>query len=102
MPWVKRKGSVLLSPATTGRSCRNSSRPLNDSLMVLVVGHDLTNLTAGYGGPKTADVLYTPADLVADLDGLAIERAERVIRPVEDEDGTHQAIDALVRGHRPA
>ena len=68
---------------------------------MLVVGHDLSNLTEGYGGPTSADVLYTPDDLVADLTGLAVERAERVIRPVEDEDGLHEAIDALVRARRP-
>ena len=68
---------------------------------MLVVGHDLTNLTYGYAGPTSADVLYTPDDLVADLAGLAVERAERVIRPVEDEDGLHEAIDALVRARRP-
>jgi SAM-dependent methyltransferase len=68
---------------------------------MLVVGHDLSNLTEGYAGPTSADVLYTPDDLVADLAGLAVERAERVIRPVEDEDGLHEAIDALVRARRP-
>ena len=68
---------------------------------MLVLGHDLSNLTEGYGGPTSADVLYTPDDLVADLTGLAVERAERVIRPVEDEDGLHEAIDALVRARRP-
>jgi SAM-dependent methyltransferase len=68
---------------------------------ILVVGHHLSNLTEGYGGPKTADVLFTPEDVAADLDGLDVERAERVIRPVEDEDGMHDAIDALVRARRP-
>jgi len=68
---------------------------------MLVLGHDLSNLTEGHGGPTSADVLYTPDDLVADLAGLTVERAERVIRPVEDEDGLHEAIDALVRARRP-
>ena len=67
---------------------------------MLVLGHDLSNLTEGYGGPTSADVLYTPDDLVADLTGLAVERAERVTRQVEDEDGLHEAIDALVRARR--
>jgi SAM-dependent methyltransferase len=69
---------------------------------ILVVGHDLANLTEGYGGPTSVDVLYTPDDLVADLTGLAVERAERVIRPVEDEEGRHEAIDALALARRPA
>jgi hypothetical protein len=49
-------------------------------------------------------VLYTPEDVVADLDGsgLAVERAEPVERPVETPEGERIAIDALVRASRPA
>ncbi len=68
---------------------------------VLVVGHHLQNLQEGWGGPKDPAVLFTPEDVVADLAGLEVEKAERVLRPVEDEDGEHVAIDALVRAHRP-
>jgi SAM-dependent methyltransferase len=67
---------------------------------LLVVGHDLQNLNGGYGGPKDPRVLFTPEDVVADLLGLEIEKAERVLRPVETEDGEAQAIDALVRARR--
>ena len=54
---------------------------------LVVVGHDLTNLTDGVGGPPDPAVLYTPDDVVADLlasgvDGLEIEQATRVLRPV--------------------
>jgi 2-polyprenyl-3-methyl-5-hydroxy-6-metoxy-1,4-benzoquinol methylase len=68
---------------------------------ILVVGHDLANLAEGYGGPKSADVLYTAQDLAADLAQLEIERVERVIRPVEDEHGLHEAVDALLLARRP-
>ncbi len=34
------------------------------------------------GGPQDPAVLYTADDVVADLDGLQVERAERVERPV--------------------
>jgi len=64
---------------------------------LLVVGHDLVNLTDGVGGPRDPSVLYTPDDLVADLGGLEIERAERLFRDVEDAD--RPAIDAFVRAH---
>ncbi|MBT8193481.1 MAG: class I SAM-dependent methyltransferase [Acidimicrobiia bacterium] len=69
---------------------------------LLVVGHALRNLTDGYGGPPTADGLYGPDDLVAGLDGLTIERAEEVLRPVEADGETHTAIDVLVRARRSA
>ncbi len=68
---------------------------------LLIVGHDLQNLNGGHGGPKDPAVLFTPDDVVAALDGLEIERAERVLRPVDTEDGEAQAIDALVRARRP-
>ena len=66
----------------------------------LLVGHDLTNLTDGVGGPQYPDLLYTPDDIVADLPGLEIEKAERVLRDIADAD--RPAIDALVRARRPA
>ena len=65
----------------------------------LLVGHDSTNLTDGVGGPSDAAVLYTPEDIVAELPGLRIEKAERVLRDIEGED--RLAIDALVRARRP-
>ena len=69
---------------------------------LLVVGHDLANLTEGTGGPSSPDVLYTPEAITAALPGLRIIRAERVRRPVE-RDGTHAtAVDTLVRAERPA
>jgi SAM-dependent methyltransferase len=67
---------------------------------IVVLGHDLSNLTEGWGGPSTPEVLFTPQDVAAELAGLAVERAERVVRRVEDEDGVHEAIDALVRARR--
>lgn len=64
----------------------------------LLIGHDLTNQTHGVGGPSDPRVLYTPADIVSELPGLEIEKAERVLRDVEDAD--RPAIDALVRARR--
>ena len=66
---------------------------------LLLIGHDRTNLTDGVGGPSDASVLYTPEDVVSDLEGLQIERAERVLRDVAGAD--RPAIDALVRAHAP-
>lgn len=68
---------------------------------LLVVGHDLLNLTEGWGGPAQADVLFTPDDIAREIDGLALEKATRVRRPVEDPGAHREAIDALVRARRP-
>jgi SAM-dependent methyltransferase len=62
---------------------------------LLLLGHDLLNLTEGVGGPSDPGLLYTPDDIVAELDGLALEKAERVLRDVADAD--RSAIDVLVR-----
>jgi len=67
---------------------------------VLVVGHDVTNLDDGYGGPQDPALLYTPEDIVGDLPGLAVVRAARVTRVVENDDGRFEAIDTLVRMER--
>jgi SAM-dependent methyltransferase len=65
---------------------------------LLVVGHHSDNLEHGSGGPKDPRVLYSAEDAAADLDGLEIEKAEAVLRPVQDE---RDAIDLLVRARRP-
>jgi len=67
---------------------------------LVVLGHDLLNLTEGWGGPTQANVLYTPADIVAEIGALVVDKALRVKRPVEEGGAVHEAIDALVRAHR--
>jgi hypothetical protein len=49
---------------------------------LLVVGHDVTNLRDGVGGPQDPAILYTPETIAAELAGLRIVRAERVTRAV--------------------
>ena len=67
---------------------------------LLLIGHDVANLTEGVGGPSDPALLYTPHEIVAELPGLEIEKAERVLRDVGDSD--RPAIDALVRARRPS
>ena len=68
----------------------------------LLVGHDLINLEQGHGGPKSAEVLYTPERVAGELDSLRIVEAARRERPVEQEDGSvATAIDCLVRATAP-
>jgi SAM-dependent methyltransferase len=70
---------------------------------LLLVAHDKRNLEQGHGGPKDASVLYTPEDVVRDLEGsgLRLERAAVVERPVDTHEGQRIALDALVRARRP-
>ncbi|HEY5011897.1 MAG TPA: class I SAM-dependent methyltransferase [Acidimicrobiia bacterium] len=67
---------------------------------LLVVGHDITNPDAGWGGPRDTTVLYGPDDVVADIEGLEIVKATRIERPVATDEGEKTAIDVLVRGTR--
>jgi hypothetical protein len=69
---------------------------------LLVVGHDTSNFLEGTGGPQDPEVLFSPEEIVQDLPGLRIERAERVTRTVVSEAGEVTAIDALVRAVRPS
>ena len=92
---------LQLPPVDRRRALEGAAGALAPGGTIIVVGHDSTNLTEGYGGPKDPAVLYGPEDLVSDLGGLEIERAERVRRPVETESGVVDAIDALVRARRP-
>jgi SAM-dependent methyltransferase len=69
-----------------------------------VVAHDSSNLAEGTGGPQDPAVLYTAADVLADLDGEPFEvvragRVARVVKGADDHGGTDDstAWDALVR-----
>jgi SAM-dependent methyltransferase len=64
---------------------------------LLVVGHDLSNLGRGVGGPQDPDVLFTPADVVAGLpDGFRVDRAETIRRG----DAEPAPVDAVVVARR--
>ena len=68
----------------------NSLKP--DGILIFL-GHDRANLLHGTGGPRDPEILYTPTDIVSDIDGrLVIDIAEH--RHRETESGT--AVDALV------
>jgi SAM-dependent methyltransferase len=65
----------------------------------LLIGHDTLNMTEGVGGPSDPDIHFTPDEIAAELPGLEIVKAERVLRDVHGEE--RDAIDALVRARRP-
>jgi SAM-dependent methyltransferase len=94
---------VQLPSAQRGEIVRAAAEGVAVGGTLLLVAHDSSNLEHGHGGPKEASVLYTAADVVADLGGsdLEIERADLVERPIATADGAVTALDALVRARRP-
>lgn len=95
---------LQLPPAERTPILRRAAAAVAPGGTFLLVAHDSRNLEHGHGGPKSAEVLYTAEDVVADFEGsgLEIERAEAVERPVETPEDERVAIDALVRASRPA
>ncbi|WAL45798.1 SAM-dependent methyltransferase [Rhodococcus pyridinivorans] len=66
--------------------------------ILIFLGHDAINPEEGVGGPQDKEILYTPTDLVEEIDGrLEIGIAERRYR--ETDAGT--AVDALVVASKP-
>ena len=64
---------------------------------LLVVGHDRSNLIDGVGGPQDPDVLFTPDEIVADLSGFSVLRAEVIRRPTADGVGPLDAVVHVVK-----
>jgi SAM-dependent methyltransferase len=107
--WVPAGGAFDLAivfylhlPATQRRQVlAHAQDALAPGGTLLVVGHDATNLTHGYGGPQDPTVLITPEEVAFDLDKLRIVRADHMDRRVDTDQGPKVAIDALVRAVRP-
>ncbi len=91
---------------------RAAARGLAPDGTLLVLGHHRDNIEHGVGGPQDPALLFTPEDVVLDLDGtgLSVERSETQRRPVTASGGTatsttptagaRDALDAFVRAHR--
>ena len=84
------------------RALAHAAAALAPGGVLLVVGHDTSNLLKGTGGPQDPAVLFGPEEIVEDLSDLQIERAEQVKRTVVTDAGEATAIDALVRAVRPS
>jgi SAM-dependent methyltransferase len=91
---------VQVSPDLRRKVLADAADALAPGGTVFVIGHDVTNLTEGVGGPQDPEVLYTPEAVRSELPGLRVVRAERVRRTVEREGGPATAIDTLVRAVR--
>lgn len=62
--------------------------------VLLIVGYHPDNPSRGGGGPQDPTTLFTPEGLVAEVDGMVIERAERL--------ELADAVDTVVRARRAA
>jgi SAM-dependent methyltransferase len=84
-------------PVQRAAVLRTACSALTSGGEILVIGHDVTNLSEGVGGPQDPTLLYTPATIAAELPGLTVRRADRVRRPVDVDGQTRDAVDTLVR-----
>ena len=91
---------LQLREAELDRVLRRAVAALAPGGTLLVVGHDVANLTEGTGGPQDPAVLHTPESVTRSLGDLTVVRAERVRRPVAG--SPRDAVDTLVRAVRPA
>lgn len=96
---------VQLPAADRESMLHRAARALAAGGRFVMVAHDLTNITDGVGGPQDPTVMPTPELISGDLasagvDGLVVDRAERITRRVETDSGARDAIDCLVVAHR--
>ena len=64
---------------------------------LFLIGHDVSNIEHGHGGPQVPEILWSVPDLLAWLDGMTVIEAQVVRRPVATGEGRVFARDALVR-----
>jgi SAM-dependent methyltransferase len=80
---------VHLPPPERRRLLRRAAATLNPGGVVLVVGYHPTEDTGGDDSTPRMPNRFTPDEITADLEGLRIERAERLELP--------DAVDTIVR-----
>lgn len=68
---------------------------------LFLIGHDVSNVDDGWGGPEDPEILWDVPEVVGWLEGMTVVEAEVVNRPVDSDDGRHYARDALVRARVP-
>jgi len=90
-----------------GTVLRTAAKALAPGGTLVVVGHDVTNIADGVGGPQDPAILLTPdlvtghlerLEQVESVGGLVVTRAERVLRQTDR--APQPAIDTLVVAHR--
>jgi hypothetical protein len=64
---------------------------------LFLIGHDVSNIDQGWGGPQDPGILWDALEIVRWLEGMAIVESLVVRRPVETDEGRRYARDALIR-----
>jgi hypothetical protein len=68
---------------------------------LFLIGHDVSNIDQGWGGPQYPEILWDVPVVVEWLEGMTVVEAAVVNRPVETEEGRRYARDALIRARVP-
>jgi SAM-dependent methyltransferase len=94
---------LQLVAAERRKVLRDATEAVAEGGHLLIAAHDSDNIEHGYGGPSDPAVLYSAADIVADIEGtgIVVERAEQVTRVVATAEGERRALDCLVVASRP-
>ena len=86
-----------LMPPDFEKVIRTSRKWLAPGGELFLIGHDVSNIEHGHGGPQVPEILWSVPDLLTWLDGMTVIEAQVVRRPVETGEGRVFARDALVR-----
>ena len=81
---------------------RRSAHWLRPGGQLFLVGHDISNIEDGVGGPQVPDRLWDVNLLLEWVQGLEVIEAGVVQRPVEVDGDVRHALDTLVRVRAPA
>lgn len=90
-----------LETADYERVVRRAIEWLEPGGELFMIGHDVSNIEHGHGGPQYPEILWDVEEMIGWMDGLTLVEGQVVRRPVDTDEGRMFARDALVRGRRP-
>ena len=94
--------AYIQAPETVRKALHaKAARALRPGGQVFIVAHHKDNLEQGIGGPPMIEVLFDEQGVAADFVGFEIVANSRVVRHVDKEDTTGDALDLLFIANRP-